>query len=274
MANIEIKNKDIDNLKYKFDNNKIFNDENILIQKMSDKKKFDKILFYNKITNKLVKKNICPNFVMMYSYNNLELSISMESVDRTLEHFLKNNFDDKIFISGLFQIIYSIMILQKKIKTLHTNLVIKNIFYKKINSEIKYFKYLIDDTEYLVPTYGYLFMIGNFDKAQTLMNEKIFSNDLNKKDIEFGINYNLDFDGLKSIIYKIFETNKKFKSIKLIFESKNDIREILKEYFYKLFNDSNIKIKNTEIKVFNFLIEILHQNLYLLCMMTLINMIL
>lgn len=251
MVNIEIKNKDIDNLKYRFMNNN-YDDKNILIQKISNKNKFDKILFFNKITNKLIKNNICPNFVIMYDYDKVELNISMECVDGTFEHFIKNNYDDKIFISGLFQIIYSIMILQKKIKTLHTNLVIKNIFYKKINSKIKYFKYIIDDNEYLVPTCGYLFMIGNFDKAQTLMNENIFSNDLNKKDIEFGINYNLDFDGLKTFVNKIFETNKEFKIFKLILESKNDIREILKDYFYEKFNVSNIKIKNTDVKVFNY----------------------
>lgn len=254
MVKIEIKNKDISGLKYRYENNnhKMLNNENITVQKISNKKIFEKILFYNKITNKLIKKNICPNFVIMYGYDNLEQNILMEYVDGTLEYFLKNNYEDKIFISGLFQIIYSILVLQKKIKTLHTNLVIKNIFYKKIN--IKYFKYIIDDIEYFVPTYGYLFMIGGFDKAQTLGlgDNLIFSNDLNKKDIEFGINYNLDFDGLKSIVNKILKTNKKFNSMNLILESKNDIRELLKDYFYKLFNGSNIKIKNTDSKVFNY----------------------
>jgi hypothetical protein len=259
MVYIEIKNKDINNLKYRFENfdnndnkdDKIFNNSNIQIKKIYDKKKFDKILFFNKITNKLVKKNICPNFIMMFSYDKSELNISMECVVGTFEYFIKNNYDEKIFISGLFQIIYSIMILQKIIKTLHTNLVIKNIFYKKINSRIKYFKYIIDNTEYFVPTYGYLFMIGNFDKAQTLIDKKkIFSSNLNKEDVEFGINYNLDFDGLKSIVNKILETNKKFNYMKLIMESKNDIREILKDYFFKLFNLSNIE--NSDIKVFNY----------------------
>jgi len=255
MVKIEIKNKDISGLKYRYENNdsKILSNGDFTVHLLiSNKKIFEKILFYNKITNKLIKKNICPNFVIMYGYDNLEQNILMERVDGTLEYFLKNNYVDKIFISGLFQIIYSIMVLQKKIKTFHTNLVIKNIFYKKINTNIKYFKYIIDDTEYFVPTYGYLFMIGNFDKAQTigLGNNPIFSNDLKKNDIEFGINYNLDFDGIKLIVNKILETNKKFNSMKLIFESKNDIREILKDYFYKLFNGSNSKILNT--KVFNY----------------------
>ena len=232
------------------------NDKNITIQKISNKEKFDKIIFYNKLTNNLIKKNICPNFIIMYDGDKLGLNVSMEHVDGTLLDFIKINLNKKIIVSGLFQIIYSIMILQKKIKTFHTNLVIQNIFYKKIDKKIKYFKYIIDDYEYLVPTYGYLFMIGNFEKAQTLIDNKIFANDLNKKDIEFGINYNLDFDGLRKIVNKIFESDKlksdKFELMKLIFESKNDIKEILKDYFYELFNKSNTKIKKSNIKIFNY----------------------
>ena len=255
MVIIEIKNKDINNLKYRYDNNhhKISKKNiNFTIQKISDKKIFEKKIFYNKILNKLIKKNICPNFLTMYGYDNLEQNILMEPVDGTLEFFLKNNYEYKIFMSGLFQIIYSIMILQKKIKTFHTNLVIKNIFYKKINKNIKYFKYIIDNEEYFIPTYGYLFMIGNFDKAQTLLEQKIFSNDLNKKDIRFGLNYNLDFDGLKLIIDKINNAGNKYELIKLILESKNDIRDIFKDYFNKIFNNTNIKTKNNEIKIFNY----------------------
>lgn len=249
---MKIINKDID-MSYRYAN---INDKNITIQKISNKEKFDKIIFYNKLTNNLIKKNICPNFIIMYDGDKLGLNVSMEHVDGTLLDFIKINLNKKIIVSGLFQIIYSIMILQKKIKTFHTNLVIQNIFYKKIDKKIKYFKYIIDDYEYLVPTYGYLFMIGNFEKAQTLIDNKIFANDLNKKDIEFGINYNLDFDGLRKIVNKIFESDKlksdKFELMKLIFESKNDIKEILKDYFYELFNKSNTKIKKSNIKIFNY----------------------
>jgi len=314
---ININNNNIDNLKYRFvesinNINDIKKSNYVNTEKISNEKIFDKLIFYNKITNELVKNNECPNFIIMYGYDKLKLNILSEQVEGTLLEFLKNDFNEKIFISGLFQIFFSILILQKN-NIFHSQLNIKNIFYKKINKSIKYFQYKIDLEEYTVPTYGYLFIIGNFSNAQKINTQKY--NNLDTDDIKFAIDYNYDFDTLKSfeniilkentlkIIYnydilvkyvddiktinKVYlEYKKKYSSEKLlnkiidyciinnlikipknkiiyktpstkvlkltniIFESKNDISEMLKEYFGNYQNITDIK--NNEIKKFNF----------------------
>ena len=261
-----------DNLEYRFDNfnktinldklNIINNNSNIIIKKISNDKKFNKILFYNKLTNKLIKNNICPNFIMMYGYDSKKLNIFMEKVEGTLLDFLKNISDDKVILSALFQIIYSIMIIQSKIKTFHTKLDMNNIFYKKINNSIKYFKYKINYDEYIIPTYGYLFMISNFDNAQTLLNNNF--NDLNKKDIEFGIKYNYDFDNLKLFGNKIFSLNIK-KTISnydsLMNHLKNKDKLIIQKVYSKY--ENNNKNKYSEKKLFNMIIDYCVNNNFL-----------
>ena len=318
---INIGKNNINNLKYRFDEsikmNEIDEYSNVTVEKIPNDKIFNKIIFYNKITNNLVKNDICPNFIYMYNYDSTKLNILMEKVEGTLLDFLKNDYDEKIFKSALFQIIYSVMILQKKMYTFHTNLNIKNIFYKKINKSIKYFRYKIETEEYIVPTYGYLFMISNFENANTLVHDNF--NNLAKKDIEFGINYNYDFDHLKLFENNIFKQNIKefihnynsllkyldnkdkifiqeiyskyknkyskkkilyflinycvdnnylkisdnkfngkyiipsrkiLKLMNLIFESKNDTKEILEDHFSSQYNLKDFK--NKEIKNFNY----------------------
>jgi hypothetical protein len=255
----------------------------------------------------------------MYAYDKNKSEILTEPIEGTIADFLKITNDDEYLMSALFQIIYAIMVIQKKMKALHSFIGINSIFYKKINKKIKYFKYVIDGDEYIIPTNGYIFVIENFEHAQTLLDDKF--NDLTKEDIEFVISYNYDLNNLnykqlvlnsphktkiphyeslkkllknkdktsiekiyslykknfsdKKIFFELllycvknnfldmsnikidseykFPSNKIFDLINWISNSKEDIRVILKEYFYPIYNSSNSSnAKKTPSVIFNF----------------------
>jgi len=183
--------------------------DNIIIKKFKKEKKLiEKEIFFFKLTNKLIEQYICPNFVYMYDFSLDKNIIYGEITDGNFLDFLKinkNKNKDKIFKSALFQILIGILVLQKKIKTFHSDLHIKNIFYKKINPKIKYFEYIINGISYIIPTFGYLFIIANFGHAQTLLETKY--NSLNKDDINFGIDYNYDFEHISKFYNKILKEN-------------------------------------------------------------------
>ena len=255
---------DKNNLKYRYNSEQIFlmkdffkciNDENnnlkyineggqskiymidnlkcpIVVKKINENsmRSFENEVYYYNLTNDLIKKNECGQFLLMYGENKKKSSIYLEHVDGTLLDFFKITNADEILCSMLFQILYGILVIQKKLMTFHCDLHIKNIFYKKINENIKYFRYIIGEDIYLVPNFGYLFIIADFGHAQSLLTSTY--NKLNKIDIDFAIKYNYDFNHLKQLYNKILKEN-----LSEIIHDYNDLEKIL---FKSSMTDENL----------------------------------
>lgn len=230
----------------------------LIVKKINDNKRdiqsFKKEKYFYHKTNKMIMNNICPHFLLMYGLDDSDNSFYLEKADGTLLNFFKIDFSNKINFdsiikSMIFQLLYGIMVIQTKLKTFHTDLHMKNIFYKRINEKYKYFKYFLDDQIYLVPNYGYLFIIADFGHAQTL--ENINSSDLNVEDIEFGIKYNYDFTHLEQMYNKLLKENislfiNSIEELKKYISFNDNIKKIY--YQYEITIDNKFKNLNRELK--------------------------
>ncbi len=178
--------------------------------------KLEKDLHYFSKVKKIIDDDICPNFLYMYERHNN--SLLFEYANGNLISFFKNvELSDELLYNMIFQILIGILVLQKVLKIFHNNLNLENIFYKKISTDVyKYFKYNINGVDYIIKNLGYLFVIGDFTHANELdilkkqadkankVNKKLDRfNELDKKDIEFGLDYNYDFEYLSNIYYNI-----------------------------------------------------------------------
>jgi hypothetical protein len=73
------------------------NKDKIFIKRNYDKnfikhnydKIFNKSLFFYKLTNDLIKTNICPNFALMYAYDKNKSEILTEPIEGTIANFLQ-----------------------------------------------------------------------------------------------------------------------------------------------------------------------------------------
>jgi serine/threonine protein kinase len=138
------------------------------MQKYKDYKEYKKAQLeqeYNtmKMVNPLITNFICPNFIQVYGFNSSIPLIIMEYADSD-SRFLFKNFsyiETSIYKTFLFQVLVSIYCFQKYTKFNHNDIKLENILCKKINPNT-IFHYSIDNVDYYVPTYGYLFMLGDF----------------------------------------------------------------------------------------------------------------
>ena len=235
----------------------------IIIKKIKDEKKSNVNSFYReleiyKLTNKIIYDNICPHFLLMYGYDVKKLSTYIEYIDGTLLDFFSITNDEQIINNAMFQILYGLLMVQKKLKVFHSYLHVKNIFYKKINKEIKFFKYIIDDLVYVVPNYGYLIMIGDFEHAESLFNTDY--NSMDKKDIEFAIKYNYDFNAIKIKYNKLLKENitnfvKNLNDIDKYVKKNDAIKKLYPKYKTEIENKyPNISETDKEKKIINLLI--------------------
>ena len=152
------------------------------------------IIILNKIKY-VIDNNICPNFVYFYysnillqkllidgkiSYeidsiniyklNLVNLYTVMEYCDGTLIDFFNEEYDIDIYKSFVFQICCAILCLQKHIGIKHNDISATNIMFIKIN-ENTVLNYKINNINYFIPTYGFLFVIIDFDKSQFITKE-------------------------------------------------------------------------------------------------------
>ena len=120
------------------------------------------------------------------------------------EPILTDNNLYEIIYSILFQMVAGIYILNTKMNTMINNLIIHEIGYKKIDKRI-IFKYVINDKEYYIKTFGYLIIYSNLSKC---LNPQI----LNSEYIKTSPNY----EQLKNTYIKYKDGNyQQFKNIKL-----------------------------------------------------------
>lgn len=120
----------------------------------------------------LIDKNISPNFIYYYDdivVDNFKI-ILMEYADGTLEDWIKMYHTDAEWLSFMFQILQGVLVMQKELKGVHSDMKPKNIFFKRVISG--YIKYTINDKVYYVPNEGYLFTIADFGRMKTVLSHK------------------------------------------------------------------------------------------------------
>jgi len=103
----------------------------------------------------------------------------LETLEGTLEDFLKEDINSSLIKSCLFQTSYALSYLQKHFKFTHNDLHINNIMYQKTESSYLYYKY--NNTYFKVPTHGYIFKIIDFGRSIFTFKNKTFFNDVYSK---------------------------------------------------------------------------------------------
>ncbi|ARF08862.1 serine/threonine protein kinase [Catovirus CTV1] len=195
----------------------------IKISKINDETK-NEIFFLNSVKN-IVDKNICPHFV--YNYENKIISNNYyffnEYANGTLENWTEDEHSVEEWNSFLFQILYGIYVFQKKLKSFHADLKPKNILFKRIQKG--FFKYIIENNEYYVPTCGYLFIISDFGKSQSILKN---NNVMDNESILAHIKNNTDLENIEALPKRILVSaiEKKFSGslveFKKYVDQKND----------------------------------------------------
>jgi hypothetical protein len=224
------------------------------------------IIILNKIKY-VIDSNICPNFVYfhysniliqkllidgklsydidsinIYKLNLVNLYTVMEYCDGTLIDFFNEEYDINIYKSFVFQICCAILCLQKHIGIKHNDISATNIMFIKINENIV-LNYKINNINYFVPTYGFLFVIVDFDKSQFITKEN------NKLNSDFKYLQKLYQRPLKTILRK----NNIITSMDLLeilnINSINDVFDMLKinEESYDYYYPKNIEILTSEL---------------------------
>ena len=135
----------------------------------------------------LIHNKICPNYAYMfktniklgskivlydYNYNDYKCSYIMQcKYDITLQDFLKTWHPFHVYKNILFQIIYGLYVFQKYLHGTHNDLLGNNIFIKYIDKDVD-FLYFVDNNKYLIKTYGYHVVIGDFGLAKLGLHHK------------------------------------------------------------------------------------------------------
>jgi hypothetical protein len=148
------------------------------INNTHSKKLISNEVIYLEMIKKIIMNDVCPNFILMYNYTTT--NIIMEYADGDLSSIIGKIDDSETIKNIYFQIILGILIMQKVLFINHTDLHLKNIFYKKIHQKIKYFEYKINNKSFYLPNLGYLIMIADFGRSKKLSSEEIKSD--NNKD--------------------------------------------------------------------------------------------
>ena len=171
------------------------------------------------------------------------MSIFVEKLDGTFNKVIFDNTNKcinyKLINSAMFQIVFSLLFLQKHFNFCHNDLHINNIMYKKTKSKFFYFKY--NNKYFKVPTYGKIFKIIDFGRSIFKFKNKTFYNDVFSKygeahgqynypsQINFDtdkypkVNYSFDICRLAITIYeevndyKIDKNNEEFQEFNTIF---------------------------------------------------------
>ena len=125
------------------------------------------------LTNRMIEKFICPNFVHVYDFIKSVPLIVMEYADGDCKFLFKDiYFPTELYKSFIFQILVAIYSFTNYTMLFHRDVKLGNILYKKINKNI-IFHYKIENTDYYVPTYGYLFMLCDYGTAKFKLDDRM-----------------------------------------------------------------------------------------------------
>ena len=102
--------------------------------------------------------------------------ICLEKCSGTLDElFVKHKIDEKNGAAALFQVVMSLLTLQKTLKFTHNDLHTNNIMY--VDTNLEYLTYKFNGNVYKVPTYGKIFKLIDFGRAIYKFQDKIFCSD-------------------------------------------------------------------------------------------------
>lgn len=197
-------------------------------------------IFLLQQVKKLIDDYICPNFVYYYLHN--DTYILMEHADGNLEDFLSTVHEKKIYKSMFFQICVGILCLQKYLKTFHNDLSPGNILFKKISENI-IFMYNINGVKYYVPTYGYLFVISDFERSQSIL----LNNTIN---ISQHIDNNDDFNKLRGLHHILI-----YACIHKLYSNYIDLKLLIKDKINKSKFDNYVKYTKSYHKIVLYMIK-------------------
>ena len=174
----------------------------LIIARIPDSKKIymyiiKDVIISNKIKY-IIDTNICPNFVYFYTsniilktiknnktgktiydfsriYNDIikidKLYSVTEHCDGTLIDFFNKEHNIDLYKSLIFQMVCMIYCFQKYVKMYHMTFTYKNILFKKIDKNIV-IHYKINNVDYYIPSYGYLFVLYDYQRAEQINTEK------------------------------------------------------------------------------------------------------
>jgi len=102
--------------------------------------------------------------------------ICLEKCDGTLDElFVKDKIDEQSGAAALFQVIMTLLTLQKAFRFTHNDLHTNNIMY--VNTQLEHLTYKFENKVYKVPTYGRIFKLIDFGRAIYKFQDKIFCSD-------------------------------------------------------------------------------------------------
>lgn len=207
------------------------------------------------LTNQVVFQNICPHFILNYywEYSNNKLVYYNEYANySTLFHWGKTNHSYQEWMNILCQIIISIITMQRYFNIIHGDLHSLNILIYKVKKG-GYWKYIIDNNEYIIPNLGFVILLSDFGFATIpgkVYVKWYFDNTLKhltkKEIIFFDFKYLSDDlikqnQPIKNLLKESFQqmqmTNKKYTLI-----------DLLNNYYTKLNPD---KSNDTFIEIYN-----------------------
>jgi hypothetical protein len=102
--------------------------------------------------------------------------ICLEKCDGTMDElFVKDKIDEQSGAAALFQVVMTLLTLQKAFRFTHNDLHTNNIMY--VNTTLEYLTYKFQGSVYKVPTYGRIFKLIDFGRAIYKFQDKIFCSD-------------------------------------------------------------------------------------------------
>lgn len=114
----------------------------------------------------IVLSNINPHFLIVYKFLNKKEIIS-EFASGTLKSFLSSYRTIDITINTIFQIFIAIHSFHKYTYLSHCDTYYENFLYHKIAKDDNYYRYKIKDVEFYIKNEGYLWLINDFDLAES-----------------------------------------------------------------------------------------------------------
>jgi serine/threonine protein kinase len=199
----------------------------------------------------LIDYNYCGNVIGIIDFDPKNYYFILEYADGDCVDIIKKRFSISIIYSFLCQALIGLLCIQKLFTIIHNDFKLENILYKKVDENVQ-LKYLINGTEYKIPTYGYLFMIGDFG---------LYDNAFNKNNVEF-----IDTDRLKNSLLETLvksnkesgeqnNVNKEFEEtiykIGKILENRDNLLEKIKKFNSYIKSDFSDK-KHIQIFTFNY----------------------
>jgi serine/threonine protein kinase len=197
------------------------------------------------LTNRMIDKFICPNFIKAYEFIDSGAGILiMEYADSDAKFLFKDEYyETNIYKSFMCQILIAIYAFSNYTMLLHRDVKPDNILCKKINKNVV-FHYKINNRDYYVPTYGYLFMVADFGIASLKIGNRLpdIVNLNYKIIIKFLSSYADKYSGtiphkdLDNVIKMIGDSEEKNKS-NIIIDKMNQLIKSVKNIKNKKMND-------------------------------------